>query len=81
MAEAKPIPSMSFEEALGELDGIVKSLESGQAPLDQAIGAYERGVALKKHCETKLREAQARIEKITIGADGSVATEPLDPDT
>ncbi|MCD8496887.1 MAG: exodeoxyribonuclease VII small subunit [Alphaproteobacteria bacterium] len=78
MTEAKPIPSMSFEEALGELDGIVKSLESGQAPLDQAIGAYERGVALKTHCETKLREAQAKIEKITVGADGSLKTEPLD---
>jgi exodeoxyribonuclease VII small subunit len=78
MAEAKPIPSMSFEDALGELDGIVKSLESGQAPLDQAINAYERGVALKTHCEAKLREAQARIEKITIGADGALKLEPLD---
>lgn len=78
MAEAKPIPSLSFEDALGELDGIVKSLETGQAPLDQAIGAYERGVALKNHCEAKLREAQAKIEKITLGADGALKLEPLD---
>lgn len=78
MAEAKPIPSLSFEEAMAELDGIVRALESGQAPLDQAIGAYERGVALKNHCEAKLREAQAKIEKITLGADGTPQTEPLD---
>jgi exodeoxyribonuclease VII small subunit len=78
MAEAKPISSLSFEDALGELETIVRSLETGQAPLDQAIGAYERGTALKNHCEAKLREAQAKIEKITTQADGSLKLEPFD---
>lgn len=78
MAEAKPIQSLSFEEALGELEGIVKTLETGQAPLDQAIGAYERGINLKNHCEAKLRDAQAKIEKITMAPDGSLKIEPLD---
>lgn len=78
MADPKPVSSLSFEEALGELEGIVRSLETGQAPLDQAIGAYERGSALKNHCEVKLREAQAKIEKITTGPDGSLKLEPLD---
>lgn len=78
MAEAKSIQSLSFEEALGELESIVKTLETGQAPLDQAIGAYERGITLKTHCEVKLRDAQAKIEKITMASDGSLKTEPLD---
>lgn len=78
MSEAKAIESMNFEEALGELETIVRSLENGQAPLEESIGAYERGIALKKHCETKLREAQMKIEKITVANDGTVGTQPLD---
>ena len=65
MAERKAqadIQTMSFEDALKELEGIVRNLESGSGQLDAAIDAYERGAALKKHCEAKLREAQARIE-------------------
>ena len=79
MAESKAktdIQKMSFEDALKELEGIVRSLESGSGQLDAAIDAYERGAALKKHCEAKLREAQAKIEKITIDADGKVSSEP-----
>ncbi|RMD63088.1 MAG: exodeoxyribonuclease VII small subunit [Alphaproteobacteria bacterium] len=72
------IARMSFEEALEELKRIVARLESGEGRLDEAIEAYERGARLKRHCEAKLREAQAKIEKITLGPDGSVATEPLD---
>ena len=79
MSEAKAIQSMNFEDALGELENIVRSLESGQAPLENSIQSYERGIALKKHCETKLREAQAKIEKITVANDGTISTEPLDP--
>ncbi len=79
MAE-KQIPSdvaaMSFEDALAELEKIVRDLEGGKAKLDDAIASYERGAALKKHCETKLREAQAKVEKIVLGPDGSVASEP-----
>ena len=79
MSKAKAIESMNFEEALGELENIVRTLETGQAPLEDSIGAYERGIALKKHCEAKLKDAQAKIEKITVAGDGSVSTQPLDP--
>lgn len=64
-----PIPAdiaaLSFEDALAELETLVKKLEDGKARLDDAIGAYERGALLKRHCETKLREAAARIEQIS----------------
>lgn len=75
---APAIKDLSFEDALGELETIVRDLESGKAPLEKSIEVYERGVALKKHCESKLRDAQAKIEKITVKQDGSVTTEPLD---
>lgn len=65
---------MSFEEALAELEAIVGALESGKAPLEQSIQSYERGIALKKHCESKLAEAREKIEKITLGPDGAVQT-------
>lgn len=78
MSENAKINELSFEQALGELETIVRGLESGQAPLEDSIGAYERGIALKKHCQTKLQEAQAKIEKITVGKDGSLSTAPLD---
>jgi exodeoxyribonuclease VII small subunit len=81
MAERKAqadIRTMSFEDALQELETIVRNLESGSGKLDAAIDAYERGAALKKHCEAKLLEAQARIEKISIAADGTVSAQPAD---
>ncbi|MCG8547086.1 MAG: exodeoxyribonuclease VII small subunit [Alphaproteobacteria bacterium] len=81
MAERKAdanIQKMSFEDALQELEAIVRDLESGSGKLDAAIDAYERGAALKKHCEAKLREAQEKIDKISLEADGSVSTEPAD---
>ena len=71
------IEAMSFEEALNELQGLVKALEKGEAKLDEAIRAYERGAALKQHCERKLREAQAKVDKIVVGADGSLSSEPM----
>lgn len=77
---AQPIEKLSFEEALGELETIVRNLEQGGTPLEKSIDSYERGIALKKHCESKLRDAQAKIEKITVKQDGSVTTEPLDAD-
>ncbi len=70
------IAAMSFEAALAELEQIVRQLEEGKASLDEAITAYERGAALKRHCEAKLREAQAKIEKISLAADGTVKAEP-----
>jgi exodeoxyribonuclease VII small subunit len=79
-AEQKPkIEEMSFETALGELEQIVGRLESGQGGLEDSIKIYERGVALRQHCEAKLKNAESRIEKITIGQDGQVKAEPLDP--
>jgi exodeoxyribonuclease VII small subunit len=72
------IQGMSFESALAELEAIVRDLETGKAALEDSITCYERGIALKKHCETKLREAQAKIEKITVGPDGKIDTVPFD---
>ena len=73
------IAAMSFETALGELEQIVQKLESGQAPLAESIAIYERGEALKGHCEKLLKTAEARIEKIALSRDGKpVGTEPLD---
>ncbi|MEI6558616.1 MAG: exodeoxyribonuclease VII small subunit [Rhodospirillaceae bacterium] len=81
MTAAPPLPAdiaaLSFEDALAELERIVRQLEDGRAKLDDAIAAYERGTALKRHCEAKLREAQAKIDRITIAADGTVGTEPV----
>ena len=77
-ANAKSIETMNFEQALSELETIVRDLEKGDIPLENSIESYERGIKLKQHCETKLRDAQAKIEKITIAKDGSVSTEPLD---
>ena len=73
---AQDIAKMSFEEALSELEAIVSEIESGHGELDRSIGAYERGIQLKKHCEAKLREAQARVEKIVPGAGGKIELEP-----
>lgn len=72
------VASLSFEQALAELEAIVRELETGRADLDQAIAAYQRGAALKQHCESKLREAQAKVDKITFDADGAVTTEAAD---
>jgi exodeoxyribonuclease VII small subunit len=67
------IASLSFEDALSALEAIVRGLESGQQKLEDAIGAYERGAALKKHCEAKLAEAEARVQAIVARADGTLA--------
>ena len=72
-----PIEDMSFEQAMDELRRIVEGMERGDAKLDDAIGAYERGAKLRKHCETKLKEAKMRIDQISLQPDGSVSTEPF----
>ena len=72
------VKAMSFEAALAELEGIVQKLESGKAPLAESIAIYERGEALKSHCETLLKAAEARIEKITLKNGQTTGTEPLD---
>lgn len=68
-----PTIELSFEDALAELEKIVKTLEQGAAPLDESIELYKRGDALKRHCEARLKSAQARIEQIAFGADGKPA--------
>lgn len=70
MADEIEIKSLSFEKALALLEEIVAKLESGRVDLEDSIKIYERGEALRKHCESKLAEAEARIEKITLGANG-----------
>lgn len=78
MAE-QDIKDMSFEQALAELEAIVEKMESGNVDLNSSIATYERGEKLKKHCETMLKEAEARVEKITLSSDGkATGTEPLD---
>jgi len=72
------IAGLSFEEALAELERIVRQLEEGKGPLDAAIDAYSRGSLLKRHCEAKLAEAQARVDRIVLGADGAPAAQPAD---
>ena len=70
------IAAMSFEDALAELEQIVRRLEAGQVKLDEAIQFYERGAQLKRHCEQKLNEAQQRVDRIAIGPDGAIQAVP-----
>ena len=71
------IAAMSFEDALAELEQIVRGLEAGQVKLDDAIKSYERGAQLKQHCERKLNEAQQRVDRIVVSPDGAVAAQPM----
>ena len=85
MPEAAAAPAdlagLPFEKALAELESIVARLERGDVPLEESLSIYARGEALKAHCETLLRSAEARIEKITLGSDGMPkGVEPLDMD-
>lgn len=73
-----PIETMSFEAALRELEGIVGRLEQGEVDLEDSIALYERGQALKAHCEQKLKAAEGRLEKIVLGASGPEGVEPVD---
>ena len=70
------IAAMNFEDALAELEQIVRRLEGGQVKLDEAIMSYERGAQLKRHCERKLNEAQQRVDRIVIGPEGAIGAEP-----
>ena len=76
---AEDVATLSFEDALKRLEQVVRELESGEATLDRAIALYEEGEGLKQQCETRLKDAQARIETITLGADGRpTGTAPFD---
>ncbi len=74
------IADMNFEDALGALEDIVRNLESGQVSLEQSIEIYTRGTQLRQHCDNKLKDATARIEKITTAQDGGLLTTALDAD-
>jgi exodeoxyribonuclease VII small subunit len=75
------VRSMSFENALQQLEQIVGKLEQGSVPLEDSIELYERGEALKERCAALLGAAEARIQKITLSADGRpTGAQPLDPD-
>ncbi len=77
MAEDSPdISAMSFEEALKSLEDVVRRLEGGEVPLDESIALYERGEALRRHCQARLDDAQERIEKIVAGPDGQGNVRP-----
>jgi exodeoxyribonuclease VII small subunit len=73
MEEQGPITEMSFEQALRALEDVVRRLEGGEVPLEESITLYERGEQLRRHCQARLDAAQARIEKIVAGPDGSAA--------
>lgn len=73
------VNEMSFEDALRELEQVVGKLERGDVPLDDSIALYERGAALKKRCEAKLKEAEEKVAKLTLDGDGTpTGTAPLD---
>jgi exodeoxyribonuclease VII small subunit len=74
-----PVEGLTFEQAVAELELIVGRLERGDVALAESVAIYERGEALKQHCETLLKEAEMRVEKIRLGANGRpIGTEPLD---
>ena len=72
------LSQLSFEDALAELEKIVRGLEGGQQKLEDAILCYERGAALRRHCEAKLAQAEARVQAIVERADGGTELRPLD---
>jgi len=74
------VSTLTFEKALAELEAIVGKLERGDVPLEESIAMYSRGEILRTHCETLLKQAEMRIEKIALGTDGSPkGVVPLDP--
>lgn len=75
--QPRPVAEMSFEEALKELEEIVRGLEGGQGQLAEAIAAYERGSLLRRHCEARLNEAEARVEAIVGAESGEPSARPF----
>ncbi|HET7333832.1 MAG TPA: exodeoxyribonuclease VII small subunit [Rhizomicrobium sp.] len=75
-----PVDKLSFEAALKELEEIVTRLEQGDVDLEDSIALYERGQALKAHCETRLKAAEGRLEKIVAGSKGPEGVVPADPE-
>ncbi len=81
-ANETDVANLSFEEALKQLETIVRELEQGNVPLERSIEMYERGATLRSHCDTLLKAAEAKVEKIQLNQDGQAsATTPLDPES
>lgn len=78
MTKLKSIENISFEDALAELEEIVRKIDTGQENLADAVDSFERGVLLKKHCEKMLKEAKLKIEKITSSGDGKIETSEVE---
>ena len=79
MTQATDVAALSFEQALKELEGIVARLEQGSVPLEESIAIYERGDALRRHCDGLLKAAEAKVEKIRVATDGKAdGVVPLD---
>ena len=78
MTDTAAIDALSFEDALKELERIVQTLESGQAPLEESISVYERGALLKAHCEKKLEAARLRVEKVVLAQGSPTGVEPAE---
>jgi exodeoxyribonuclease VII small subunit len=78
MTDTPDIDALSFEDALKELERIVQTLESGQAPLEESISVYERGALLKAHCEKKLEAARLRVEKVVLAQGQATGVEPAE---
>ncbi len=78
MTKPKSIEKISFEDALAELEEIVRKIDTGQENLADAVDSFERGVLLKKHCEKMLKDAKLKIEKITSSSEGKINTTEVD---
>ncbi len=78
MTKPKSIEKISFEDALAELEEIVRKIDTGQENLADAVDSFERGVLLKKHCEKMLKDAKLKIEKITSSSEGAIKTTEVD---
>ena len=78
MSDNQDITALSFENAVAELETIIKQLETGKVSLEESVAIYTRGVALRKHCEFKLSEAEAKVEQIIIHKDGTAEVKPFD---
>lgn len=72
------LTDLSFEQALQELESLVRRLEEGRLPLEEAIAAYERGANLKSHCQAKLQAAKLKVDQIVLKTNGEVELQPFD---
>jgi exodeoxyribonuclease VII small subunit len=76
--ENRDVTKLSFEEAMQELELLVRRLEEGRLPLEEALSAYESGIALKAHCEAKLKAAKLRVDQVMTSESGDVSLKPFD---